>query len=186
VNRWCLAPLILALLVAGCGGAVAATTPAVHVRAPVLAAQAVPGLSGSRHAVAAPALARDAPVAGLAEDLDSWGFVGGEEADYRGNTPVFSVVTSRTLVFATPGGARSFVSLVGANASAYAGGAALSQPIASAGRRGFLLTAGACGCATELPQRLAVVSAGRRVTWLEATGRRATAAAVTKLLASAP
>jgi hypothetical protein len=174
------------LLVAGCGGAVAATTPAVHVRVPVLAAHAVPGLSGPRHAVAAQALIRDAPVAGLADDLERWGFVGGEEADYRGNSPVFSVVSSRTLVFDAPVGARSFVSLVGTHASAYAGGAALSQPIASAGRRGVLLTAGACGCATEVPQLLAVVSAGRRVTWLEATGRRVTVAAVTKLLASAP
>src|SRR5262249_29139539 len=151
---------------------------------PVLAPPA--GLSGPRHAVTADDLVKDAPVSGLAQKLDDFGFEGGTEADYRGAGRRFSVGTSRTPRVSTPAGASAFVRLAGGHASAYEGGVALVAPIRSAGRRGFVLTAGACGCATEVPQLLAVVSAGRRVTWLEATGKGATRSAVAALLARAP
>ena len=182
MNIKCLAPFIQVVLVAGCGGAMAASTAAPAL--PVLKAPA--GLSGSRHAVTAGELTHDAPVAGLAASLRDWGFRGGTEAGYRGSGKVFSVVTSRTLQFETAAGARSFVAMVGAHAPAYEGGVSTAAPITSAGRRGFVLTAGACGCATEVPQLLAVVSSGPRVTWLEATGKGATRATLTALLARAP
>ncbi len=172
---------LLAVVLAGCGSGTAATTPRPL---PVLSAPA--GLSGSRHAVTAADLVKDAPVSGLAAKLDRFGFEGGTEADFRGAGRRFSVVTSRTLQFASAAGARGFVALVGSHAPAYEGGVSIAAPIRSAGRRGFVLTAAACGCATEVPQLLAVVSAGRRVTWLEATGRGATRAAVAALLAQAP
>jgi hypothetical protein len=173
---------VLTVIVASCGDAPSATA----VSAPVLPAGAVTGLTGTRHQVTAQALVEDAPATGLEADLRTWGFMGGTEADYRGSGTRFSVVTSRTLVFASHAGARAYVSMVGAHASAYAGGAAGRIAISSLGRLGFLLTAGSCGCATEVPQLLAVVSNGGRVTWLAVTGRRVTPAAVERLLAMAP
>ena len=173
---------LLAVVLVGCGSGAAASTPPPPL--PVLSAPA--GLTGSRHAVSAADLVKDAPVAGLAAKLDTFGFEGGTEADYRGAGRRFSVVTSRTLQFTSAAGARGFVAMVGSHAPAYEGGVSMAAPIRSAGRRGFVLNAGACGCATEVPQLLAVVSAGRRVSWLEATGKGATRAAVAALLAQAP
>lgn len=176
--------VVVAVLVSACGSAAAETTQALHPR--VLKPSAVPGLTGSVHTVTLQQLTHDAPVGDLAHDLSTWGFQSGTQADYRGDGGRFSVVTSRTLVFTKPAGARAYVAMVESHASAFEGGAALSAPITSAGRSGVLLTAGSCGCATEVPQLLAVASAGRRVTWLEVTGRTATAAAVMALLEKAP
>ncbi|HEX5467773.1 MAG TPA: hypothetical protein VFW80_01850 [Gaiellaceae bacterium] len=143
-------------------------------------------MTGTPHALSAEDLARDAPVATLASDLHTWKYVRGAEVEYRGDSSRFSSVVSRTLLFATPAGARSYVTMVGANPAAFMGLGTTVAPVRSNGRSGYLLTAGSCGCATEVPQLLAVVSAGRTATWLEATGRRTSRSAVLELLRFAP
>ncbi len=135
-----------------------------------------------RDAVTAAVLARDAPVPGLAADLERWGYVAGTEARYRRGSRRLTTVTSRTLRFRTGSGARAYVDMVGAHASAYEGLGATSSRIPA----GYLLSAGTCGCATEVPHYLAVVAAGRRVTWLEVGGRTVTPATVDRLLREVP
>jgi len=167
--------------------AVAASAIALSGTLPVLDATALPGLAATTHAVGARDLAADlAGGAAFEARLRSWGFRRGRERDFQGPSKHIDRAVSRTLVFATGGGARAYVAYIGAHAAALYGPGSTSSRLASRGRPGVLVDAAACACHRAAPTLLAVVARGTRVTWLEANGGEVTRAVLVALLARAP
>ncbi len=177
--------LAVVLLAAGCGSGAAGGSSAV-APLPVLPASALAGLTTTDSVVTAADLTHDAPIAGFADRLSQWGYRGGSQRVFRGNTGDFSNVVSRTLEFGTAAGAASYVKLVDDRVADFFGRGSKVAPLTAAGRSGYLIQAAPCGCHRETPVYLAVVSSGPRVTWLYGTGPGAHPAGLRTLLAQAP
>jgi hypothetical protein len=176
---------LFACLLAACGGAGdspggAATTADL----PVL--RAVPGLSAEDRALDADALAHDAPLPGLAGDLEQWGFLGGHEREFKGASKTFTDVVSRTLLFRRPAGAAAYVAYVADHAASYWGPGTSVRPVTSAGRTGVFVRGASCGCHRESPILITVVSRRARVSWLLANGPGATRSRAQALAAQMP
>ena len=177
--------LLLAALAAGCGGASAASSqPSAQL--PVLPGAALPLLTATDTAVTAVDLTHDAPIAGFAAQLESWGYQRGTQRVFRGNQGAFTNVVSRTLQFGSGGGAAAYVRLVDGRVADFFGRGSKVAVLTSSGRRGYLITAAPCGCHRETPILLAVLTQGRRVTWLYGTGPGARPARLRALLVQAP
>lgn len=167
--------------------AVAASAIALSGALPVLDPAALPGLDATTHAIGPRALAADlAGGSAFEARLRAWGFERGRERDFQGPSRHIDRAVSRTLVFATPVGARAYVSYIGRHAYALYGPGSTSSPLASLGRTGVLVDAAACACHRASPTLLGVVSRGTRVTWLEANGGEVTRVVLARLLARAP
>ena len=154
---------------------------------PVLDAAALPRLTATTHAVAARDLASD--VAGgtrFERLLRTWGYSGGRERDFQGESPRIDRVVSRTLAFERASGAHAYVEYVGTHAAALYGAGSSARPVTSRGRSGYLFEAASCACHRATPTVLAVLTRGTRVTWLEANGGAVTPAVALALLARAP
>lgn len=171
-----------ALLAAACGGSGIASGPPL----PVLAQRAVAYLPSHTTTVTAASLEGDLPNSGLGPRLSRWGFVAGSQRSFQGYSRRLEVVVSRTLEFRTPSGARAYVSFVARNAGAYVGQVPVVEALTSANRRGVAITAPLCACHLASPMLLAVLSAGRRVTWLEVNGPAASRRTLLALVARAP
>jgi hypothetical protein len=177
--------LLLAVLAVGCGGAGAGSSqPPAPL--PVLPAAALPLLAPADTAVTAVDLTHDAPIAGFAAQLESWGFERGTQRVFRGNHGAFTNVVSRTLQFGSDGGAAAYVRLVDGRVADFFGRGSKVAALSSTGRHGYLITAAPCGCHRETPVLLAVLSQGRRVTWLYGTGPGARPTRLRALLVQAP
>ncbi|MDX6546818.1 MAG: hypothetical protein QOG33_368 [Gaiellales bacterium] len=177
--------VLLAGLAAGCGGGSAAPSqPAAPL--PVLSTAALPLLTPTDTAVTAVDLTHDAPIAGFATQLESWGFERGTQRLFRGNRGAFTNVVSRTLQFGSDAGAAAYVRLVDGRVADFFGHGSKVAALSSSGRRGYLITASPCGCHRETPVLVAVLSEGRRVTWLYGTGPGARPVRLRALLVQAP
>ncbi len=165
---------LCACLVAGCGGGGETAGGGATATLPVL--RAVPGLSGQDRVLDAEALTHDAPLPGLAGDLERWGFLGGREREFKGDSKTFTDVVSRTLLFRRPAGAAAYVAFVAGHAASYWGPGTAVRPVTSAGRAGFFVRGASCGCHRESPILVTVVSQRSRVSWLLVNGPGATRA----------
>ena len=187
------APFVRALVVAvvlapACGPAQPsvppgdrATTPPAAM--PVLARSAVPGVPSTTRDVTAADLGKDAPIANLVSRLAAWGFLGGRERTFQGESTHLTYVQSRSLAFADVGGASGFVAFVRDNAARYFGIGTRARPLATGGRRGWVFVAPACACHLANPVDYAVLLNGSLVVWLEINGPDATPALLRRLLA---
>jgi hypothetical protein len=153
---------------------------------PALAPAAVSYLPSHASVVTAEALAKDASVSSLPSTLGRLGYVTGRQRIFQGVSKNLEFVESRTLHFTTPAGARGFVDYVRTHAGAYVGQIPTVKPLTSRGRAGVLIVAPLCACHMAQPNLYGIVSSGRRVTWLEINGPRATRPALAALLARAP
>jgi hypothetical protein len=154
---------------------------------PALAASALPYLPSKVSQLSASDLAKDASVSSLPSTLDRLGYQSGSQRIFQGPSKQrLEYVQSRTLRFQTAAGARGFVSFVRDHAGAYVGFGPKLRLLRSGAREGTLIVAPLCACHMAQPALLAVVSAGRNVTWLEINGPGATRAALNALLARAP
>ena len=151
---------------------------------PVL--RTVPGLASEDRALDVDALSHDAPVAGLAANLEQWGFLGGHEREFKGASKTFTDVISRTLVFRNPSGARAYVAFIADHAASYYGPGSVVHPATSAGRAGYFVRGASCGCHRESPILVTVVSQRARVSWLLVNGPGATRARAQALAAQMP
>lgn len=179
------AATLCAFLVAACGGA--GDSPGsrgASARLPVLTR--VAGLTSEDRALDADALAHDAPLPGLAGDLERWGFVGGREREFKGASKTFTDVVSRTLLFRRPAGAAAYVAFVADHAASYWGPGSAVRPVTSAGRAGFFVRGASCGCHRESPILITLVSRRSRVSWLLVNGPGATRARAQALAARMP
>jgi hypothetical protein len=165
---------LFACLASACGGGGQAAAGDTTASLPVL--RAVPGLAAEDRALDADALSHDAPLPGLADDLERWGFVGGREREFKGASKTFTDVISRTLLFRHPSGAKAYVAFVADHAASYWGPGSVVQAVTSAGRAGFFVRGASCGCHRETPILITLVSRDARVSWLLVNGPGATRA----------
>jgi hypothetical protein len=165
---------LFACLVAACGGGGETAGAAQTAQLPVL--RTVPGLTAEDRALDAAALTHDAPLPDLAGNLKRWGFVGGQEREFKGSSKTFTDVVSRTLLFRGAAGARAYVAFVADHAASYWGPGSAVSPVTSAGRDGFFVRGASCGCHRESPILVTVVSRQARVSWLLVNGPGATRA----------
>jgi hypothetical protein len=184
--RWL--SVVAALLVAsGCGQNSSHHGPAGPAAAalPVLAASAVPGIPAVTARLTAADLAKDAAVHGLAAKITAWGYLGGRQRTFQGESHRLTLVVSRALMFRGTAGARSYAAFVRAHRSAFFGTATGARPLPGSGGSGWLFTPQLCACHMANPALIGVVNAGPRVLWLEINGPAATPALLVRLLGDA-
>lgn len=191
--RIVVAAVVMTAVAAGCGasshsghGNVTAATPASAVAPPVLPATAVAYLPSRSKPLTPTFLAREEQAPTLPASLARWGFSSGEDRYFQGESRRLTLVDSRTLRFARDAGAQAFVGFQRRHLNSYIGSFATTVRFSSHGRTGFLATGQACACHLANPVRLAAVSKGGVVTWLEINGPRATRHALVALIAQAP
>lgn len=166
---------------AACGSSPGASQTGAAGPLPVLSASAVPGVPSTTAALSVAELAKDASIPDLAARITSFGYVGGLERTFQGESRHLTFVLSRALEFHDPSGAASYVALVHDNATAYFGVAAV-QRLDAQGRPGWQFTPAACACHLANPVLVGLVSSGANVAWLEINGPDATAALLMSLL----
>ena len=167
------------LLAAACGSV--ATQGSATGPLPVLSTSAVPGVPSKTTALTADELSKDASIPDIASMLASWGYIGGVERTFQGQSRHLTFVDSRALAFEDPNGAEAYVAFVHDNASSYFGVAAVAA-LDAQGRSGWQFTPAACACHMANPVEVAVVSSGANVSWLEINGPDATPALLVRLL----
>ena len=167
--------LLLAALLAACGGSTSQPLPLLPV-------SALPELRSSAH---------DVDIEDLAADFGGGkatfpGFVQGRERVFQGASERFHTVVSRTLEFEDAGAAEAYVTYFRTHLAAMFGTGTNAKPVESKGRRGYLVDAASCACHRAEPTLAAVVARGTRVSYLEVNGGGAKPAALEALLALAP
>jgi hypothetical protein len=158
----------------------APTSPVAEMQ--VLSSSAVPGIPFVTRVLTAGALANDASIPALSENLRSWGYVDGRERTFQGESRHLMLVISRSLIFKDATGARDFVAFVQANYAAYFGGTTTLHPLLAQGRSGWLFAPPLCACHLANPAFIGVVDVGSSVVWLEINGPDATPELLVNLL----
>src|SRR4249919_3129626 len=104
---------------------------------PTLDGHNLPGMTHSDRVLSAATLGREA--VGLAPQLASWGYVAGSEREFRGSGSLQDVI-SRTLLFGSAAGARSFLDFVHVHPNTWLGTLQSSRAARlSGGRAGYVL-----------------------------------------------
>lgn len=177
--------LAVAVVLAGCGGSATrgTATPSGSLSdLQVLAPSAVPGIPYTTRAVSASDLAKDAPIPGLQSKIASWGYLGGRQRTFQGESRHLTLVISRSLAFRDSGGANRFVGFVHSQATAFFGGGVTEQSLTAQGRAGWMFGPAPCACHMASPVQIAVLDAGAEVVWLEINGPDANATLLMSLL----
>jgi hypothetical protein len=174
----------VALTATACGGAGASAQTAPPP--PVLPGSAVPYLPSHVGALTAADLLKDGIQPGLAGDLSRWDFQAGAQRTFHGRSHKLQLVVARTLDFGGTAGARAYVAYVKQHAGGILGADPVVSPLASGARTGWLFMPAGCACHMAQPAVIAIVSGGRRVSYLEVNGPDATAKALKALLEQAP
>jgi len=176
-----LAALALAACLAGCGGQARHS----HQATGVLAAGSVGRLPAVTRALTAADLQKDSSLAGLAAMLRRWGYLGGWQRTFQGESRRLTLVVSRSLTFRSGPGAAAFVAYLNKHVGLFYP-FAVSKPLTLAGQSGWLIKPPLCACHLAEPLYVGVTAAGRQVRWLEINGPRATSALLASLLAKLP
>jgi len=184
MNRIARLILLLALLAAsGCGQAGSRHSPVVpDVRLPVLATSAVPGIPSVTTQLTTADLAKDAAIRGLATKIASWGYLGGRQRTFQGESHHLTLVVSRALLFRDAIGAQHYASFVREHQAAFFGTSVQAQRLPGRSGSGWLFIPPLCACHMANPALIGVLNAGSRVIWLEINGPTATAALLVRLL----
>lgn len=170
----------LAACLAGCGVA-----PRHHAAAAgVLPASAI-ALPTVTRALSAADVQKDASLRGLAAKLHQWGFLGGWQRTFQGESRRLTLAVSRSLTFSRPAGATAFVSYLDRHVDSFYP-FAVTKPLTLAGQSGWLIKPPLCACHMAEPFYVGVTAAGRQVRWLEINGPRATGGLLASLLVAQP
>jgi hypothetical protein len=170
----------MAACLAGCAGS-GRNHPAATG---VLPASAI-ALPAVTRALTAADVQKDSSLHGLAAWLSRWGFLGGWQRTFQGESRRLTLVVSRSLRFTRPAGATAFVSFLDRHVDSFYP-FAVSKPLTLAGQSGWLIKPPLCACHMAEPLYVGVTAAGRQVRWLEINGPRATAVLLARLLAAQP
>jgi hypothetical protein len=186
MNRIARLSLLLALLTAsGCGQPGSQHSPVISNGAlPVLATSAVPGISSVTTRLTAADLAKDAAIRGLAAKIVSWGYLGGRQRTFQGESHRLTLVVSRALIFRDATGAQRYAAFVREHQAAFFGAFVQARRLPGRGAPGWLFTPPLCACHLANPALIGVLNAGSRVLWLEINGPTATPALLMRLLDS--
>jgi hypothetical protein len=165
---------------AGCGAV------ALHHPVPtgVLPASSI-ALPTVTRALTATDVQKDSSLHGLAARLHQWGFLGGWQRTFQGESRRLTLVVSRSLTFNRAAGATAFVSYLDQHVNSFYP-FAVSKPLTVAGQSGWLIKPPLCACHMAEPLYVGVTAAGRDVRWLEINGPRATGVLLASLLAAQP
>lgn len=173
--------LALALAITACGGSprrAAAPTG-------VLPAAAVAGLAVATQPLTGQDIQKDSTVPDLAARLAGWGYIGGWQRTFQGESRRLTLVVSRSLQFQAALGAAAFVTFMHEKVGRFYP-FALTSPLGMPGRSGWVVRPPLCGCHMATPLLVGVAAKGRRVSWLEINGPRASTQLLTRLLARTP
>jgi len=186
VNRIARLSLLLALLAAsGCGQSGTQHSPVISNAAlPVLATSAVPGISSVTTRLTRADLAKDAAIRGLATKIASWGYLGGRQRTFQGESHHLTLVISRALIFRDATGAQHYAAFVRGHQAAFFGTSVQAQRLPGRTGSGWLFIPPLCACHLANPALIGVLNAGSRVLWLEINGPAATPAVLMRLLDS--
>ncbi len=175
--------LLVLLTAAGCGQQGSQPgNPVSSAELPVLATAAVPGIPSVTTRLTATDLGKDATIRGLAAEIASWGYLGGRQRIFQGESHRLTLVISRALMFRDATGARRYAAFVRQHTAAFFGTAVRAQHLPGRGVSGWLFTPPLCACHLANPALIAVQDAGSRVLWLEINGPTATPALLARLL----
>ena len=184
MNRIARLSLLLALLAAsGCGHPGTQHRPVISNAAlPVLANSAVPGISSVTIRLTTADLAKDAAIRGLAAKIASWGYLGGRQRTFQGESHHLTLVISRALIFRDATGAQHYAAFVREHQAAFFGSSVQAQRLPGRSASGWLFIPPLCACHMANPALIGVLNAGSRVLWLEINGPTATRALLLRLL----
>jgi hypothetical protein len=175
--------VLLAVLAAGCGQAGGHYGPAVSNAAlPVLATSQVPGIPSVTIRLSAAELGKDAVIRGLAARISSWGYLGGRQRTFQGESHHLTLVVSRALMFRDAAGAQRYVAFVREHQAAYFGVAVQVRHLSGPGASGWRFVPPLCACHLANPVLIGVLKTGAKVIWLEINGPAATPAVLVRLL----
>jgi hypothetical protein len=178
--------LLILLAAAGCGQQGHQSSPVgSSATLPVLAISAVPGIPSATTRLTTADLAKDAAVRGLAGKIASWGYLGGRQRTFQGESHRLTLVVSRALMFRDAAGAQRYAAFVREHEAAFFGTSVQAQRLSGRSASGWLFTPPLCACHLANPALIGVVDAGSRVIWLEINGPAATPALLVRLLDSA-
>ena len=173
-----IAAVSLTALLAGCGGAPAKP----RLPSGVLPVRAVSWLPATTQSLTAADVQKDSTRPGLTAKLSGWGYRGGWQRTFQGESHRLTTVVSRSLTFGAPSGAAAFVAyLTGHMYSFYP--FAVTRKVTVAGRPGLLIKPPLCACHLAQPLYVGITIVGRRVHWLEINGPRATGRLLIRMLA---
>jgi hypothetical protein len=175
------AALALALAIAACGG----SPHRAAAPSGVLPAAAVAGLAVVTQPLTGQEVQKDSTVPDLAARLAGWGYTGGWQRTFQGESRRLTLVVSRSLQFRTPPGAAAFVAFMHEQVGHFYP-FALTSPFRMPGRSGWVIRPPLCGCHMATPLLAGVVAKDRRVSWLEINGPRASTQLLSRLLARTP
>ncbi|HEX9063732.1 MAG TPA: hypothetical protein VF843_01415 [Streptosporangiaceae bacterium] len=172
--------VLIALFAAGltaCGRPAATRLPVSGV----LRVTAVTGLPAVTRPITTADVQKDSTARGLAVRLRRWGYAGGWQRTFQGESRRLTLVVSRSLTFRDRAGAGAFVGYLTAHLGAFYP-YAQRRPLTLAGQSGWMIKPPECACHMAEPLYVGVVRAGRQVRWLEINGPRATGALLDALL----
>ena len=170
--------LAIAVCVTGCGSA-AAPAPAVTGVLPV---RAIGGLPSRTQPLTAIDVQKNSSLHTLAARLGRWGYRGGWQRTFQGESRRLTLVVSRSLMFGTRAGAAAFVSYLESHLDSFYP-FAVSHPLSANGQSGWLIKPPMCACHMAEPFYVGVTVTGREVRWLEINGPRASIPLLRSLLA---
>ena len=186
MNRIARLSLLVALLAAsGCGQPGTQNSPVISNAAlPVLATSAVPGISSVTIRLTAADLAKDAAVRGLAAKIASWGYLGGRQRTFQGESHHLTLVISRALLFRDATGAQHYAAFVREHQAAFFGTSVQARRMPGQSVSGWVFIPPLCACHLANPALIGVLNTGSSVLWLEINGPTATPALLMRLLDS--
>jgi hypothetical protein len=173
--------LALTLAITACGGSTSrAATPSG-----VLPTAAVAGLAVATQPLTGQDIQKDSNLPHLAAMLAGWGYVGGWQRTFQGESRGLTLVVSRSLQFQTSPGATAFVAYMHQHVGRFYP-FALTSPLKMAGRSGWVIRPPSCACHMATPLLVSVLAKGRKVSWLEINGPRASTQLLIHLIARTP
>jgi len=183
MNRVARLILLLALLASGCGQPGGQPSPVIsNARLPVLATSAVPGIPSVTARLTTADLAKDAAIRGLAAKITTWGYLGGRQRTFQGESHRLTLVISRALIFRDAMGAQHYAAFVREHQAAFFGTAVQARRLPGRSVSGWLFIPPPCSCHMANPALIGVLNAGSNVLWLEINGPTATPALLLRLL----
>ena len=162
------AALALTLAITACGGSPA--RPAAP--SGVLPTTAVAGLAVATQPLTSQDVQKDSNTPDLATRLAGWGYVSGWQRTFQGESRRLTLVVSRSLQFRTSPGAAAFVAYMHQKVGSFYPFAVTSR-LSIPGRSGWVIRPPLCGCHMATPLLVGVTAQGRKVSWLEINGPRA-------------
>lgn len=143
---------------------------------------AIAWLPAQTRALTARLLAEDSTIKGLRSTITGFGFVGGRERIFQGNSKRLTFVDSRGLLFKTPAGAAAYLDFVHSHANDFFGLYPSVSRLVADSAAGWMFEPQPCACHLANPAFVGIAQRGSTLLWLEINGPAATDAELRSLL----